>query len=112
MKRSPLKRKTPLRRSQKPLARKPLKQKSSLKKMSEKREKEIKEYGVLRKIFLSQNPSCQVESCDHTATDVHHVKGRGKYYLDVSTFMAVCRPCHDKIHFESPKWAREKGYLA
>jgi len=86
--------------------------KSRLKPMSKKREKEIKEYSVLRKDFLSQNQCCQVESCERTSTDVHHVKGRGKYYLDISTFMAVCRPCHDKIHFGDSKWAREKGYLA
>jgi len=43
-------------------------------------------------------------------SDVHHTKGRGRFYMDVDTWLSVCRPCHDKIHKE-PKWAREKGYL-
>jgi hypothetical protein len=28
----------------------------------------------------------------------------------MATFMAVCRPCHNKIH-DNPAWARDKGYL-
>ena len=28
------------------------------------------------------------------ATDVHHMKGRGKYHLDTTTWLAVCRNCH------------------
>lgn len=43
-------------------------------------------------------------------SDVHHTKGRGRFYMDVDTWLSVCRSCHDKIHKE-PKWAREKGYL-
>jgi hypothetical protein len=44
------------------------------------------------------------------ATDVHHVKKRGKYMLDVSTWLAVCRETHIKIH-QNPAWARANGYL-
>ena len=42
--------------------------------------------------------------------DIHHKAGRGRFYLDVSTFMAVCRECHDYIH-KWPKESREKGWL-
>jgi hypothetical protein len=43
-------------------------------------------------------------------TDVHHKKGRGKYLLDESTWLPVCREHHDKIH-ANPAWAFEQGYL-
>jgi hypothetical protein len=36
--------------------------------------------------------------------------GRYGSTLDVSTFMAVCRSHHDRIH-SYPNEAREKGYL-
>lgn len=35
--------------------------------------------------------------CTQNATDIHHKKGRGKYYLVVNTWMAVCRTCHNWI---------------
>lgn len=44
------------------------------------------------------------------STDVHHIAGRGINYLNEDTWLATCRPCHDRIHRE-PIWAREKGYL-
>ena len=80
-----------------------------LRRVSKKRQKEMKEYSILRKEFLEKLPMCEV--CMKAKTsDVHHRNGRGKYYMDVGTWLSVCRPCHDKIHKE-PKWAREKGYL-
>ncbi len=42
--------------------------------------------------------------------EIHHRKGRGKYLLDTSTWCAVSREMHDRIH-QNPKWAYEKGYL-
>ena len=45
------------------------------------------------------------------STDCHHSKKRGKHYLDVSSWMAVSREAHQRIH-DNPKWAREQGYLA
>lgn len=44
------------------------------------------------------------------STEVHHKKGRGKYLLDVSTWLAVCRSAHNYIH-DNPKEAEEKGWL-
>ncbi len=49
------------------------------------------------------------EACP-VSTDVHHVKGRGKFYLDESTWMAVSRESHRWIH-NHPKEARELGLL-
>ena len=87
----------------------PLKRTTYLNPMSKKREKEAKVYKKLRKQFLGDMPICEV--CQKAkSTDAHHVAQRGKNYLRVETWLAACRPCHDKIHRE-PKWAREHGYL-
>jgi hypothetical protein len=54
-------------------------------------------------------PICEV--CGKAkSTDVHHRKGRGRFYLDVDSWLSTCRSCHDRIH-SSPIWAREKGFL-
>ena len=69
----------------------------------------------MRKNFLATRPLCEV--CTkvkmdrrNQSTDVHHKKGRGKYYLDEDTWLATCRQCHDEIH-KNPIWARKMGYL-
>tara|TARA_B100001093_G_scaffold504253_1_gene559790 strand:- start:25 stop:312 length:288 start_codon:yes stop_codon:yes gene_type:complete len=91
MKRTPLKRKTPLRR------------------VSKARREASKIYLTLRQSFLADLPLCEV--CEkEKSTDVHHKKGRGKYYLDVDTWLSVCRKCHDRIHV-NPSWARENGFI-
>lgn len=69
-------------------------------------------YSKLRKIFLTQNPMCQahLSGCQGGATDVHHKRGRGKWLLVITTWMAVCRTCHSYIHLH-PTEARELGFL-
>lgn len=43
--------------------------------------------------------------------DVHHKAGRlGANLIDQSTWMAVSRRNHDRIH-QNPGWARAMGYL-
>jgi len=66
---------------------------------SSKREKEDVLYSILRKQFLKNHPFCQMnlKDCTNTATEVHHKKGRGKYYLDDTTFMAGCHNCHSWV---------------
>lgn len=44
------------------------------------------------------------------ATEIHHRKHRGKYLLDVSTWMAVADEGHRLIH-DDPKRSYERGYL-
>ena len=83
--------------------------------VSKKKAKQDIEYLKLRLEFLNKNNLCQVRfpGCTNFATDVHHVKGgeeRSTTYLDVSTYMAVCRTCHSRIHLKSEE-ARELGYL-
>ena len=128
MKRSPLKRKTPLR------------------KQSKRRKEESKEYMRKRDHFLFMHPICQIwleQNCwadngDGTYTDtgtpsigrysanelievfraprsevVHHRccgKNRKATYLRVDTWMALNTLSHDFIH-KNPKLAYERGWL-
>ena len=62
-------------------------------------------YSELRRVFLNNNPGCEAKlvNCFLTATDVHHTfwgAERGVTYLEVDTWRAVCRSCHNKIHDE------------
>ncbi len=91
------------------MKRTPLKRKTPMKRISKARQEASKIYSELRKKFLQELPSCEV--CTKAkSTDVHHKKGRGKFYLDVESWLSVCRRCHDRIH-ASPIWARKNGYL-
>lgn len=63
-------------------------------------------YSTLRKVFIDSHPMCQAkvsESCTLKATDIHHKKGRGEYLLDASTYLSVCRSCHEWITINSKK---------
>lgn len=71
--------------------------------ISKKRQVEMDEYSVKRNLFLIANPKCQAKlsGCTSDAIDVHHLysgKDRNKYYLQISTWKAVCRSCHNFIH--------------
>jgi hypothetical protein len=111
----------------KPLRRTPLKR------VSKKRKADMAMYSKLRKEFLERCPLCYVwwmenaaDSWDYgalcqsirdgrgnpcPATDVHHAKKRGKHYLDVSSWLALSRENHQRIH-DNPSWARANGLLA
>lgn len=80
-----------------------------IKKVSDKRKREYPIYMKLRAQFLKEKPTCEVCKSGE-ATQVHHKKHRGKYYLDVSTWLSTCNLCHEYIH-RNPKWAEEHGYL-
>lgn len=58
--------------------------------------------------FEEKNYQCEI--CNQPASDLHHKKGRGKFLCEKSTFMALCRSCHNKCHHEVG-WARENGYI-
>lgn len=91
---------------------KPLQSKKPISKKSSKKEKIDALYSVLRETYLKANPFCKAKlhGCQINATDVHHKKLRGKYYLDESTFLPVCRTCHNFIH-ANPILSRELGFL-
>lgn len=98
MKRSPLKRRTPL------------KSKGRLRNASTKRQREYKEYTQVRNTYLTLHPIC--ERCKKSkATDIHHKAGRvGKWLCRHEFFAATCRPCHDEIH-ANPTAARQQGWI-
>jgi hypothetical protein len=71
--------------------------------VSSKRKKKDQEYLKLRERYLTQNHLCMVKvnGCTNGATDVHHTyagSNRDAFYLVQSTWLAVCRNCHDWIH--------------
>lgn len=79
------------------------KQKIPLKSRSDKRVILDQLYSVSRQQFLVKNPFCQarLEGCTINATDVHHCfsgSNREKYFLNMTTWKAVCRSCHNFIH--------------
>jgi hypothetical protein len=77
--------------------------------VSKKRLEEQKIYSEKRKAFLALHPVCQV--CNsRKSREIHHMKKRGKYYLDETTWLATCNLCHQMVH-DNPSWARRLGYL-
>lgn len=56
-------------------------------------------YSKLRKEYLTLYPYCQarLDGCTANSTDIHHMKGRGVFYLDKNTWLSVCRTCHEWI---------------
>lgn len=92
-----------------------MKRRKPLRRRSPKKEAEDAIYFKKIKIFLATRPHCAIsvdmgENPPRPATDVHHVKGRGKYYLDETTWLAVSRHWHRYLH-DNPKWAREHKYI-
>jgi len=92
-------------------ARKPLRKVSSARRIAQ------KVYSEKRRLFLIEHPDCQAHAliwpgeAVPLATDVHHCAGRtGKNYLDVSTWLALCRSCHEWTH-QHPNQARALGLL-
>lgn len=60
-------------------------------------------YDKRRLAFLALHKFCQanLSGCTGVSTDVHHLysgKDRDKYYLQINTWKAVCRSCHNYIH--------------
>lgn len=87
------------------------KSKKRIKPVADKRAKENRVYKILRQIFLLLFPVCEVcyEGCNSVATEIHHTKGRGIYFLVVSTWKSICSACHKKITDHS-KQAIEDGH--
>ncbi len=110
MKRSPIKRKTPPKRT-------------PLRRVSKKRAKENSAYSKRIKEWKLENPYCMacvpiakfthagLPTRDRTK-DCHHMAGKeGKLLLDETWWLPVCRRCHDWIGDYSNA-ARELGLLA
>lgn len=123
MKRTPLKRKTPMKRGQKPMKRTPLKRQSSSKSAKQNRTS----YSSAKKEYMHgrEGKKNHCERCEGLigmdCLDLHHKAGRSgssenehgemeRNLYNKATFMAVCRVCHDWIH-RHPKESREAGWL-
>jgi hypothetical protein len=117
MKRTPLKRKTPLARGKKGLRR------TRLKPMSDKQRKENARYLKLNRAYLLEHPKCEAcreigwelgdlqRSCEpRKSTQVHHKMGRGKHLCAVEFFCASCDECHTYIE-ANKNWARSVGLI-
>ena len=89
--------------------------KSIIPQVSSRKKKKDLEYSKLRKRYLEDNNICRVDvkGCTKKATDIHHTyagSNRDTYYLIQSTWIPVCRNCHNWIH-ANPKEARKLNYL-
>lgn len=82
-----------------------------MRKVSSKMSRINTKYSKLRRDFLNEYSMChaKIYKCSLYATDIHHKKGRGKYHLDISTWMSVCRNCHNWIE-EHPEDSKELGF--
>ena len=86
---------------------------SKLKQKSDKQKAIDKAYSLMRKVYMSQNPLCNIKIpgvCTGPSCDVHHMEGRGIQTLVQSTWVATCRECHSWCHL-NPLEARELGFL-
>lgn len=87
----------------------PKKLPTPIKAKSDKKAAEDQLYSVLRKKFFqdTNNHNCKAHlaGCSLSATDIHHTAGRGVNYLDVKTWIPLCRNCHTyiELHPEDAK---------
>lgn len=88
----------------------PKKPRTPIRPMSKKLSKERKTYRELREEFLSRpdNMFCAVYP-SIPASQIHHMRGRGKHLNDVSTWLAVSDIGHEFIE-ANPALARERGF--
>jgi hypothetical protein len=132
-------RRKPLKRSSKPLKRTPLarvsKKRAKEMRTYSKLRKEFLAVHQLCGVWLKENNWVQIDSSDlyvwqrgeetisrnvwamldfsgaKRSCDIHHTAKRtGPNYLDTSTWLAVSREAHERIH-ANPSWAREMGFL-
>lgn len=75
--------------------------------VSEKKKERLAKYYELRDAYLKEHPVCEVEGCEHQATQIHHKMGRGDNLH--KHFLAVCFDCHRRIE-DNPSFAYENEY--
>ena len=96
----------PSKLSPKPIAKtvKPISQVSS------KQAKLNRAYMVIRNEYMKVHEVCEARlpGCTQVATDLHHKNGRGVNLLDATTYMALCRSCHQWAE-NHPIEAKSKG---
>jgi hypothetical protein len=95
MKRSPIKRKKPMRRCH------------------PETEKNLRAYYIFKPIWVRANPFCAVQGCLNPTSEPHHMKRRGhrgKYLCREEWLMPVCREHHDWIETHKNA-ARDMGFI-
>jgi hypothetical protein len=78
--------------------------------LSEKGMAKNREYAKKKKAFLIDHPYCQHFMAENGIDEDVAKKGRGKYHLDTSTWMAT-RSGHSTFIHGDPKTAYAKGYM-
>lgn len=101
------------------------KRKCRLGQVSAKHAKALREYYARRRAYLERNPWCEagtiitraklpesysVPRCTVASTQIHHMRRRGPYLNDESTWCGCCADCHRWIETHAQK-ARELGLL-
>lgn len=106
MKRTPLRRLTPLRGGR------PLDRTTPLARRSKRQAKRDQAYAVVRvQALIRDGGRCQRYGCCAEATDVHHRRGRvGADLTDLELLVSLCRACHDEVH-ANPAWAYRVGLM-
>lgn len=86
--------------------------KKAMKRVSDKQKTALQEYNERVKVWKVENPKCKAKcnsNCTGETVDNHHRRGRGKYLMDESTWLPVCRSCHDYIGQHTHE-AYDKGW--
>ena len=79
-------------------------------KVSTKQAKLNRVYKVIRDQYMKMHPVCEARlpGCSYHATDLHHKQGRGEFLLDMRTYAALCRSCHQRTEM-NPAMAKHIG---
>jgi len=87
----------------------------TLRKISKKHSIELSDYQELHKKWfedpLNQCCNLRVANCTfNKQLTVHHIKGRGPYLLDTTTWITLCMNCHRWVH-DNHNEAKKLGLL-
>ena len=82
-----------------------------IRRVSKKRQKVDRIYSKEAKTFREENENCAIRSprCTGRTEGVHHVRGRGIYLLDKTTWKPACNACNLYVE-DNHKWAVDNGH--
>jgi hypothetical protein len=111
MKRTPLKRGGPLRRTVGLTSTTPLKRYTPVNPVSQTRKDERPQRDACRAVVLARDPICRFPGCRRPSSEVHELhRGAGRHadYLDPEMCRGLCRECH-QIVTDNPILAHDLG---
>lgn len=84
----------------------------AIKKISTKQQRLNAAYKILRDDYMKHHKYCEIKMvCEGApSSELHHVRPRAFYLLDVSVFKAACHACHDYLNLHDAL-ARALGHL-